>query len=182
MSLQNKSTCVSGKRDSRVERAIDRTLRNRVQKKQRDEVADLSHVWKWISVSLKIPHEKLMIQQWFGHDAFRWIYKLNGLFLVSATSKGTLGIHTLPDRCFRQNRPHTIVFSKTEACSWLSREAKCFWSSSLVFDGCRPEKHVNPGLKYTADQTSLILDTYSRCIFLGYVGYWGWMVLPSYIV
>lgn len=38
-----------------------------------------------------------------------------------------------------QNKYITIVFSKTDACSWLSRVAKCFWSSSLVFDGCRPE-------------------------------------------
>lgn len=40
--------------------------------------------------------------------------------------------------CQRRNKPHTLVFSKTDACSWLSKEAKCLWSSSLACDGWRP--------------------------------------------
>lgn len=58
----------------------------------------------------------------------------------------------------RHNRLITIVFSKTEAWSSLSKVAKCFWSSSLVLDGCRPKNKENTEYKHTTSKPSLTRD------------------------
>lgn len=128
----------------------------KMKKKQR-----WGNVWKWISAS---SHMKNLF---FRSDFIRMLLRVckhDGQFL-----KRHAGIQPVSPRCCKHNRPHTIVFSKTEACSWLSRVAKYFWSSSLAFDGCRPGQDANAVLK-TAD--TLMAGEYK-----GYAGCWEGLVV-----